>query len=427
MSSPACASNTVSHVPHGVRNYSGLSIGLTYALAFATYGVLIPFIALIFKAHGLSDAETSVALSATGLAALVAPLSFAHVADRKLPFRLLMPALLVGGAGAFYLLNFSTTPFSAFITTFAIYFFLIPALTLLDSFTMDFIIRSNSGKRARKFEHYRIWGSIGFMVPSLLLLIFFGGNQVRPKHLISMGIIVSLAAAACAILLPHNEPTQAKHELPSRTALAHAIRPPLRGLFLANIIAGLGLSIFYVLYPRFLQEVGCSTVEVGLIINLGVAWEVALMPFAATLIRLFGLERVVLLGLLTIPVRLLITCLWPTITVAIVTQVLHAPLVIGLFVAIPIYLQTHADSTFRHSLQSLNVSLVQGFARFIGPGLGAYIVSTSPGDELQGILRALLATAVLGGCAAIIFATSSRKDSRHQLSRGTSDGLQTKS
>ena len=126
------------HVP---SKDSGLSIGITYAGAFAIYGIFFPFIPLIVRAKGLSDAEAGLALSAAGLAAMVGPVFFAHIADRKLQFRYLMPILLMLGALVVGLLDMSHTVVSAFFVIFLLYLFLIPAVSLLDSFTMDFVIR----------------------------------------------------------------------------------------------------------------------------------------------------------------------------------------------------------------------------------------------------------------------------------------------
>jgi MFS family permease len=152
---------------------SGLPIGITYAVAFAIYGIFFPFIPLIVRAKGLSDAEAGVALSATGLAAMVGPLFFAHIADRKLQFRYLMPLLLLLGALVVGLLDISHTVPTAFAVTFLLYLFIIPAVSLLDSFTMDFVIRGQRAGRNRSFQDYRIWGSIGFMVPSVALALWF--------------------------------------------------------------------------------------------------------------------------------------------------------------------------------------------------------------------------------------------------------------
>ena len=392
---------------------SGTSIGVTYAASFMIYGILIPFLPLILNAQGLSDKETSIAMGGTGLAALIAPVFFAHLADRKFPFRALMPILLLATAASLALLGLSTTAASTFVIIFATYFALIPALTLLDSFTMDFVIRNSRAARKRTFESYRIWGSLGFMVPTIGLTWWFSDKHIPATTLVALCVLSCLVAALCARKLPGNSPSASKAELPSRQALSAAVAPPLRGLFVANCFASSALAIFYITYPRFLQEIGCSTATTGLIINLGVLYEIILMPFSGRIIAALGLRNVILLGLLSLPIRLFISAAWPTIPVAIATQIFHGPLVIGLLIGVPIFLQQNADNSFRHSLQSINTTINHGLTRIIGPAIAATLIGLGGNiGALTGLTRAIFAAGFLGliGTACFAFSTKGRAD-----------------
>lgn len=386
---------------------SGISIGVTYAASFMVYGVLTPFLPLILSAQGLSDTEITISMSGTGLAALVAPLFFAHLADRKFSFRRLMPALLVLTATTLALLTLSGTAAMTFAIIFGAYFTLIPALTLLDSFTMDFVIRNSGVSRKRRFESYRVWGSLGFMVPTIGLTLLYGHNVIPHGTLLSFSVIACVAAALCASRLPDNAPSSSRGKLPSKQAFSAALTPPLRGLFIANCFASSALAIFFIMYPRFLQEIGCSTATIGLIINLGVVCEIVLMPFSGRIIQALGIRNVIMLGLLSLPVRLFITVIWPTIPVAIATQILHGPLVIGLLIGVPIFLQQNAENSFRHSLQSINTTINHGLTRIIGPIIGAMLVSLAGrADKLIGLLVPILAAGILGLFATVWFSVS---------------------
>ncbi len=403
---------------------SGISIGITYAVSFTIYGVLIPFLPIVLSAQGLSDTEITLAMSGTGLAALVAPLLFAHLADRKFSFRRLMPSLLALSAAALVLLHLTHKVSLTFFVIFSAYFALIPALTLLDSFTMDFVIRNSGGSRKRRFESYRIWGSLGFMVPTIGLTVWYGHNTIPASTLLALSVTACLVAALCALRLPGNQPSSDQGRLPSGQALSAAFTPPLRGLFIANCFAGSALAIFYIMYPRFLQEIGCSTATIGLIINLGVVYEIILMPFSGRIIQALGIKNVIMLGFLSLPVRLFITVAWPTMPVAIATQILHGPLAIGLLIGVPIFLQENADTSFRHSLQSINTTINQGLTRMIGPAIGALLVGLgNTSDALRGLLRALVASAILASVATICFWFTS-KTSAHKTLGVSSTGVE---
>ena len=399
----------------------GAAIGITYAITLGAYGSMLPFIPVILHANGLSDSQVSIALTAMGAAALVAPVCFGHLADRVLAFRTLHPILLTLTALAFPLLHLCSDTISAFAVVFTLNVFLIPAIALLDSFTMEFIIRSGATRKPRTFEHYRVWGSIGFMVPSLLLFFCFRDQPASTDDLLLMGLIVSFGAAIAGRTLPHNTPHGHTEEPPRREAIAAASKPPLRGVFIANFLAGLGISIFYIAYPRLLQELGCSVAEIGLIFNLGVLFEVLLMPYTSKLIRIMGIERVILLGFSATALRFLAIALFPSKAVVIGSQLLHAPLVIGCFVAIPIFLQMHARPSFRHSINGLNVALILGVTRIIGPGIGALALSSASEHEVLSLSRALLSAGLLGVVAVILFSYSLLTRTHENLPESTGE------
>lgn len=381
-------------------------IGLTYAISFGIYGVFFPFIPLILRAKGFSDAEVGLALSAAGLSSMIGPPLFAHIADRSVQFRRLMPVLLLISTLFVCLLDKSISVFSAFAALFLLYLFLIPALSLLDSFTMDFILRHRAAEsgRPRMFQDFRVWGSIGFMVPTLCLALIFRGAPLDPHLLVSITTGITLAAVLCSIFLPPNTPTKHATELPSKQALLAATRRPLRDFFIASFMVGVALGIYFTYFPRFLQELGCSMAQIGLIINLGVLFEVLLMPFGRKLIERYGLERIMLVGFLALPLRMFLMVLYPTLPMVIAVQLLHAPLALGLFVSTPIYLQRHAQPSYRHSLQSLNASLVTGLTRFIGPMLGAAVVGLMVGSSaLEEIVWVIATAGVLAVGATVIF------------------------
>jgi MFS family permease len=172
------------------------------------------------------------------------------------------------------------------------------------------------------------------------------------------------------------------------------------------------------MYPRFLQEIGCSTATIGLIINLGVLYEILLMPFSGRIIAALGIRNVILLGFLSLPIRLFITVLWPTVPVAIATQIFHGPLVIGLLIGVPVFLQENADNSFRHSLQSINTTINQGLTRIIGPAIGAILMTMGGNDNaLRGQLLAIFAAGTLGLVATASFGLSTMRTSQKREER----------
>jgi PPP family 3-phenylpropionic acid transporter len=168
--------------------------------------------------------------------------------------------------------------------------------------------------------------------------------------------------------------------------------------------------MFYPAFPRLLQELGYSHTAVSLIINVGVFWEILLMPFTSALIARLGTKNLVMLGIVSLPLRLICICLFPITWVLVVLQVLHAPLIIGLVVCMPIILGQLAAPQYRFSLQSVHTSLMYGFSRAVGPLLAAAIASLwGASGDLAALRAILLVASALAVIAAVSLKLSGRQ------------------
>lgn len=382
---------------------SSLNLRLLYMTCFGIYGVILPFSPLILKEQGLPDGQISLVLSAFGLAALVSPILISHIADRRLPINKLLPILAFCAFLFAPLWVMTNSLASGVLACFLFYSAMIPTMTLLDAFTVNLALKEKLvNPQARGFQSYRVWGSVGFMIPSLLLIPLSKFFAITSVVLVVCIMILSFLSFVLAKLLPVNIPFEQVAKPPLREAISLALKPPLFGVLAATTAAGLSLSIFYFVYSRFLQELGHSIEHVGFIINLGVFFEILLIPFAGKLIDRFGARRLVLLGLWSIPIRLLLVITWPSTWMVLSTQWLHAPLVVGLFVAVPILLGQAAGDSFRYSLQSLNTALVLGISRLIGPWLAAPVLMQVENSVFVNLKLALLLAAGQGAAAFLI-------------------------
>lgn len=386
-------------------------ITLLFMSIYGLYGVFWPFLPIILREQGLQDHEVNLALSTLGFAALLSPIMVSHLADRSHPLRRIMVTLLAinGLLSPIWILVDSTI--TAGFLCLLYYGSIIPVLTLLEAYTVSHVLHlKRSEAKSREYQSYRVWGSIGFILPALVMAII---SKIHPIDSTVLGFFsmgISVIALALSAKLPGDAPQARSATPPSREAIRAAIKPPLRGIFAATSIAGLGLSIFYIAFPRFLQELGHPKDQVGLIINFGVLVEILLIPFTGKLVDKFGARTVVMIGIWSIPVRLFLVTLWPSDFVILCTQILHGPLVVGLFVSIPLLLGQSAGESFRYSLQALNTALCLGLARIAGPWLAAIILHDSAGSPFEGLRLALLTAAILGTIAFLVLFFSSSEN-----------------
>lgn len=393
---------------------------LLFISCYALYGVFLPFASIVLRDQGLSDRQISIALSALGFSALFSPLLISHLADRSFSLRGILISLL--------LINSALAPFWYFVhsvestalLTFSYYASIIPVISLLEAYTVNYAKNTRElDPGARHYQSYRVWGSIGFVAPSLIILPLSHWYETNGLTLGILSMLLGFISVYLSIGIPAQSPRALSKTPPSKEALFASLRPPLRGIFGSTIVAGLALSIFYIIFPRYLQELGNSTERIGLIVNIGVAAEIAFMPLTNKLIEIFGVRTLVLLALWALAVRLLLITAWPTTGMIIATQILHAPLVIGLFVSIPLFLGEYARDSFRYSLQSLNTALMIGFSRLVGPWFSAIILDTKTTTAFEGLRLSLEFAAWLGGIAFLILFFSAAQSRPTQIMQET--------
>lgn len=337
--------------------------------------MLLPFLPLILRERGLTDIEAAFVLGAIGIAAIFGPPMFGNIIDRGVAVPRVMQSLfvLVALISPLYLLLEGSAP--AFFLVFAHFLCVIPILSLSDQYTMNLISMRQPSSVA--FQSIRPWGGVGFMFPTIILLLTERIDLPPGAVVIFVCALSALAGAALAGLLPRNIQLLERSKLPLRDAIAEALSPRFRHLFIATTLGGIAAAIFYTFFPRYLQELGLPASQIGLVILFGVLIETVLIPLTGWFIARLGILIVISLGVATAGARLWILLLTDDLYIVILSQILHAPFVIGLFIAVPLYLDRHAAPKIKFSLQSLYTMSVLGISRITGPWIVGIVLSQS--------------------------------------------------
>lgn len=370
-----------------------LSLLLLYIFGFAVYGVMVPFLPLILRDKGLSDADISFTLGSFGLAAMTSPVVFGFLADRHFSYNRLVALIFFGAGVASVFLNVIDSPISAFIVILAFYLFFLPYLSLSDQYTLAILEQFPNDRL--QYRHYRAIGSAGFILPAIMFAVFGWSNQVQAETIVHVTTALCFTSFLIALFLPRATINPSPGKLPTREALDHAKRAPMCDLFIATFLTGMSLACFFTFFPRYLQELGVSLPMIGAIINFGVLFEVILIPHLSTIIDYCGLRRLIAIAIALVALRLLMLIADQSILTILLSQLLHAPIVIGLFVAIPIYIREQADASYRFSLQSLHAMLTFGLARVLGPWLVALYLGFRQAPLFDGILEVFTIAAIL--------------------------------
>ena len=356
------------------------SVKAQYFLAYAPLGSLGPLLPIFLK-HGKGFTEwqfgTLIALTAFSMA--ITPVVLALLADTRIDSRrLLAGSYIVGGLtliGIYYAEGVLAV--SLLYGLYSLAF--MPTLPLTDAlyFTVE---RSASaeGKPVSPYQFVRIWGTIGFIVPSVVLYFVLKGKD-GTGAIMWVGPAFSFLAAANTFLLPRirirsGKGGEGKPSLPTTDALRTLFAPGTRVFCLVMFLAFMSAITYYNLFPHYLRDIaGVPDESVGLVMNIGVVMEIFFMLGFGPLRQRFRLKGVLILGIGAMVLRMTILWCFPGIVSALAVQVLHGLEALALYVVPMIYIDRLAGDRFRSSIQGAYMMTVLACSRMLGALAAGYI------------------------------------------------------
>jgi PPP family 3-phenylpropionic acid transporter len=386
-----------------------------YVLSYAVIGALMPYLSVFFKARGLDEVHIGYVMAAASVAMMLSPALVALLADTRVDARVLIVALFV------------LTAATAVATAWAGGFVAILLLWVLHSaafwpinplqdalFFADVRRRAAEGGGTPSFESVRVWGSIGFMVPSGgLFWLLRQGFDVRITLWVAAAFAVLGALNAARLPRPGGKVARATPSAPPPVAPTWAAasvlaRRPLRVFCVAIFLLYLGTSAHMAYFPLLLtQRFGVRDQWLGLINNVGVVVEVVFILGYARVVRTAKpngvLKKLMLVGVGCTALRMALLAIAPNAAVAAATQVFHGVLVLAMLVAPPQFLDRHAHDWYRNSIQGVFAMLVPGVGRIVG--------NLAAGAVAQWSLRGVFAySAILCVGATVLVAVAFREE-----------------
>jgi predicted MFS family arabinose efflux permease len=358
------------------------SLRRQYFLSFAALGSVMPLVTVFMREQGGFDyLQIGLAMALMGVPTLCSPALITLLADRKLDTRRILATAC--GCSALVL---GTMYFSHRIGPTMLLFFLhglasVAMLPLQDGYFFSLAERRRRlGEPEVEYPTVRIWGTMGYCLPSLLLYYPLM-RGAEPRVILPCAVFFCLLSLANSFTLERIERPAAAgaSRLPSGQALAAIFAPNARWLCIGLFFAYLGSVCYYAFIGNYLDEVvRVPRHHIALIINLGVVIEVGctlLMPWLQRRIRLKG---IMVLGLACMVARMLLLAFFPTPLVAVLAQLGHGFEVLALFVGPVMFLNRLAGDEFRNSIQGVFTMAITGTARVLG-GLSAGFLASGFG------------------------------------------------
>ncbi len=278
-----------------------------YFLTFAVMGSLMPYAPVYFKQQHLNETLIGYIMAASSVAIVLSPVLITLLADTHLDARRLMAGMFLVGAVGLVAMP-ALHAFWPILLLWLFYNMMSVSLNPLQD-GINFSVQEQrrlNGLPAEAYHRVRVWGTVGFIVPSIAVyLAMRRGVSVSVSW--NVAAVFSVLGAINALLLPDprlhmkRDPISVMPDrvrLPTLEAARALLRPPLLVFCVALFLLNMASVPYYTFYSIYLTDrVYLDPRWIGPINNVGPVFEILFMLAFGYLLRHIGLRWILLGGL----------------------------------------------------------------------------------------------------------------------------------
>lgn len=349
-----------------------------FFLSYAVIGSVMPLMTVFLREQGGFDFwQIGLAMSLMSVPMLCSPALITLLADRNLDARRILAVAYSCSAIVLSALYFSES-IALTLTLFVFHgLSFVAMLPLQDGYYFSLAEEARKkGATVATYPLVRVWGTVGFILPSLIL--FYPLSKGAPA-----GSILPCAVGFCLLSLANSftlqriaRPVGSLNKLPTTAALKAIFKPEARWLSIGLFFGFMAASTYYAFIGNYLDEVvGIPKKHIGLIINLGVVLEIGFTLIMPWMQRIIHLKGIMVIGLFAMIVRMILLAAFPDPWVAVMVQLCHGMEVLALFIGPVMFLDRLATDEFRNSIQGVFTMAIGGVARVCGAMLAGLVVT----------------------------------------------------
>jgi len=287
-----------------------------YFFYYFFVGSFVPYWGIYLQSQNFSPASIGILLSLFQISRIVAPNFWGWLADhtghRVKWIKLTSLLGLIGFVGVFWAKGF----FWIFLIMSALSLFTSSTLPLAESLTLAHLATTDG-----HYSRIRLWGSIGFIVASLLLgyLIDLQGINILLWAL--------LVAQAIIFYLSNTIPeTQKIHHEKKDLSIWKIIKTPsVVALLIGCTLMVSAHGILYNFYSIYLKEHGYSGGTIGWLWAVGVICEILIFMMMPKILRRYSLKTILLMSLFLGVIRFILIGASPDhLYLLLIAQMFHA-------------------------------------------------------------------------------------------------------
>ncbi len=379
-------------------------------LQYAVAGAWVPTFTLRLTELDFTPAQIAWACAGSALASLVAPLVAGQVADRWCAAERCVACCAAVAGALLWLLAGLTGPLAVFLTAVAFWLVMVPATTLGIS-----VCFAHLPDPERTYGSVRLWGTVGWVVPGLLLGVWFanpaalagvqtwlrpGGPPSELADAQRLAGLLAFALAGYALTLPHTPPVKGRKGSAAWLAPLAALGLLRHRLFAVYCVCSLGVCVAMPfttqLTPLLLQHLGIPREWISPTLTLSQSMEIVSLGLLPLLLLRLGVRGTMALGLVSWALLMTALMIGEPAGLVVGALGLNGVCISCFLVAGQVFVNARARRDLRASSQAL-LTFVNGAGLLIGNLLVGWVR-----DQVGGAFAPTFATAAAIAAAALL-------------------------
>jgi PPP family 3-phenylpropionic acid transporter len=352
-----------------------------YFLFYGAYSVLLPFLAIFYKAQGLTGAQIGLLAAISPIISFFGAPLWTGAADASHRHKLVTMLSILGVVGICLIIP-GIASFGGLLLMISLFaFFGAPTASLVDSAVLTML-----GDRKERFGRIRLWGTIGYGV-----IAPFAGNLIGRlglKWAFWGYAILMLGGFLIVTQIPFSQ-SRSNGSFRGGMRVLFANRPWM--LFLVMVfIAGIGNATINNYLFVYMQSLGASNTLMGFALTVSTLSEIPAMFFSDRLLRRFGARGMLIIAMTTIGLRLICYSLTTQPWVVLVIQLCHGLTFAAIYTAGVHFADQVAPPGMKATTQGMFSGTLMGFGSAAGGLLGGILLDRFSPGGMYGIIGTLV-------------------------------------
>ena len=339
-----------------------------YFFYYFFVGLFVPYWGIYLKSLSFSALQIGTLLSLFQISRIFAPNLFGWLADKSGERAKWVKITSFCGVLGFLGIFWANTFYSIFFVMMAMSIFTSSTLPLAESLTLSHL---EANKANSDYSRIRLWGSLGFIVASLVLGFFI--DNTGAKSLIYGLLVAQIIIFLLSFVIPDKV-------IKLKEGKKRSIWGVLKRTEVIILLTGCALMVsshglLYNFYSIFLQEQGYSNIIIGILWSIGVIFEILIFIMMPMILKQLTLKSVLLISLLFAVIRFfLIGNFVDSLSILILAQIMHAATFGSFHVASIQLISNFFNNEHQARGQSLYNSITYGVGGAIGGLGGGYLI-----------------------------------------------------